>query len=188
MEFKITSTSPRLSRQAGFTLVELMIAAGLSGLLLAVCLSLALFTARGIASVTDSVDLNARSRHAIDRMGQKIRQASVVKSFSPTSVSLVYDGRSLTYTYYPNNAVKNKGKLVENDGGNETVLLENCDTLAFSFYKRNPVTNSFNQFPVMTATNEAKVIQVNWRCSRDLVGKTSGSSEMVSARFVIRAK
>src|SRR3970040_26473 len=101
MEFKITSTSPRRSRQAGFTLMEMLIATGLSGLLLAVFLSLALFTARGIASVTDSVDLDARSRHAIDRMGQKLRQASTVKSFSKTSVSLVYDGKDLTYTYDP---------------------------------------------------------------------------------------
>ena len=163
--------------------MELLIASGLSGLLLAVCMSLALFTARSIASVTDSVDLNARSRHAIDRMGQKLRQASVVKSFSATSVSLTYDGRPLTYTFNPNDKT-----LVENDGGNRTTLLENCDTLAFSFYKRNPVSNTFNQFPVLTATNEAKVVQVNWRCSRNRVGKADGSAEMVSAKFVIRAK
>ena len=116
-------------------------------------------------------------------MGQKLRQASVVKNYSPTSVSLVYAGRSLTYTYNPNDKT-----LVENDGGNRTTLLENCDTLAFSFYKRNPVSNSFNQFPVLTATNEAKVVQVNWRCSRNRVGKADGSAEMVSAKFVIRAK
>jgi hypothetical protein len=70
--------------------------------------------------------------------------------------------------------------LVENDAGNVTTLLENCERLAFSFYKRNPVTNSFNQFPVATATNEVKVIQVSWRCSRRLVERTSGSAEMVS--------
>ena len=184
MEFKTTFISRRRSRRAAFTLVEVMIAAGLSGLFLAVCLSMALFTSRSIASVTESVDLNARSRHAIDRMGRKLRQASVVKSFSATSVSLVYDGRALSYTYNPNTKT-----LEENDAGNLTTLLEYCDELAFSFYKRNPSSNSlFNQFPVLTATNEAKVIQVNWRCSRSLVGEFSGSSEMVSARFVIRAK
>lgn len=183
MEFKTTSTDQRRPREAGFTLVEFMITAGISGLLLAVCMSLALFTSRSIASVADSVDLNARSRHAIDRMSKKLRQASAVRSFSPTSVSVTYDGRPLTYTYIPSLRT-----LEENEAGNVTTLLENCDTLAFSLYKRNPVTNSFNQFPVLTATNEAKVIQVNWRCSRSLVGKTSGSAEMVSARIVLRAK
>lgn len=173
----------RRATQAGFTMVEMLITAGLSGLLLAVCMSLALFTSRSIASVTDSVDLNARSRHAIDRMSKKLRQASDVRSYSSNSVTVTFDGRPLTYTYSPS-----RKTLVENEAGSVTTLLENCDALAFSFYKRNPMTNSFNQFPVMTATNEAKVIQVNWRCSRTLVGKKSGSAEMVSARIVLRAK
>ena len=161
-----------------------MIALGLSGLLLVVCLSLAFFTSRSIASVTESVDLNARSRHAIDRMGQKIRQASVVTSFSPTAVSLVYDSRNLTYTWNANNKT-----LVEVDAGVTNTLLEYCDSLTFALYKRNPTSNSvFNQFPVLTATNEAKVVQVNWRCARNLIGKADGSAEMVSAKFVIRTK
>lgn len=63
MEFRDTSTNRRRPRQAGFTLVELLIASGLSVLLLSVFLSLGLFTARSIASMTDYVDLNARSRY-----------------------------------------------------------------------------------------------------------------------------
>ena len=183
MEFKTTFTEPRSARRAGFTLVELMVAMALSGLVLAVALSLSLYTSRTIASMTDSVDLNARSRHAIDRMSQKLRQISVVKSFSPTAISVTYLGNPLTYTYNP--AAKT---LVENDAGRVNTLLEDCDTLAFSLYKRNPLTNSFNQFPVLTLTNEAKVIQVSWRCSRSLLGRESGSAEMVSARIVLRVK
>jgi len=160
-----------------------MIAVGLSGLLLTACLSLSLYTARSIASMTDSVDLNARSRHAIDRMSQKLRQVSIVRSFSPTSVSVTYEGQPLIYTYNPDLKT-----LVENEAGTVTTLLDDCDTLAFSLYKRNPLTNSFNQFPVLTYTNEAKVIQVSWRCSRDLVGHESGSAEMVSAKIVLRVK
>lgn len=183
MEFKITYTNPRRPRQGGFTLVEFMIAVGLSGLLLAVCASLSLYTARSIASVTDSVDLNARSRHAIDRMGQKLRQASTVESFSPTSLAVTYNGRRLTYSYNP--VLKT---LEEVDAGVPTTLAEDCNGLTFNFYKRNPVSSSFNQFPVLAATNEAKVIQVNWYCNRTLVSRKSGSAEMVSARFVIRAR
>lgn len=182
MECKTTSTNRR-RWQAGFTLVELLIAAGLSGLLLAVCASLSLYTARGIASVTDSVELNAHSRLAIDRMSQKIRQASAVKQYSPTSVTVNYDGQPLTYTYLPD-----RRTLVESAAGVTNTLVESCDELTFKYYQRNPLTNSFNQFPVLTGTNAVKVIQVNWRCSRTLVGKKAGSAEMVSARIVIRAK
>lgn len=185
MEFKTTSTDlrRRQPRRAGFTLVELLVATGLAGLLLVVCASLSLYTARSIASVTDSVDLNARSRHAIDRMSQKLRQASAVESLSPTSVSVKYNGQPLIYTYYADRKL-----LEENDGGVITKLVENCDGLSFNYYKRNPVANSFNQFPVLTTINETKVIQVNWLCSRTLVGRKSGAAEMVSAKIVLRVR
>jgi len=150
---------------------------------MAVCLSLGLFTSRSIASMADSVDLNARSRYAIDMMSKKLRQASAMKSFSPKSVSVIYGGKSLSYTYRAD-----RKTLVEIDGGATNNILENCDSLTFSFYKRNPITNSFNQLPVLTATNEAKVIQVQWHCGRTLVGKAVGATDMVSARIVIRAK
>lgn len=116
-------------------------------------------------------------------MSQKLRQATAVKSFSTNSVAVNYKGGTLTYTYSANS-----GKLLENDRGATTVLLEDCDALTFALYKRQATTNTFNVFPTLTATNEAKVIAVNWRCSRTLVGKKSGSSELASARIVLRAR
>jgi prepilin-type N-terminal cleavage/methylation domain-containing protein len=184
MEFKSKSARTlRRAGRAGFTLVELLIASGLSGLLLVVLLSLSLYTARGFASVTNSIDLNARSRLAIDRIGQKLRQASAVQSYSPTSVTVTYSGQPLTYSYNPDQRT-----LVENEAGVSRTLVENCEELRFAFYKRNPVGNSFNQFPVVTSASEAKAIQVSWLCSRTLVGLKSGAAEMVSAKVVLRAK
>jgi type II secretory pathway pseudopilin PulG len=171
------------SRRSAFTLVEMMIAAGLSGLLLVVCLSMALYTSRSIAGAVDSVDMNARSRHAIDRMSKKLRQATMVTSFSTNAVVVQYKGRPLSYTYD-----EKLQTLVENENGTATTLLADCHALKFAIYQRNPVTNSFNQFPVASVTNEAKVIQVSWSCRRSLVGKVSGSSEMTSARIVLRTK
>jgi type II secretory pathway pseudopilin PulG len=163
--------------------MEVLIAVALSSILLAVVMSLGLYTARSVASVTDSVDLNARSRHAVDRMSKKLRQVSVFNSFSPTSISVAYDGQPLSYTYDP--ALKT---LVENENGTVTTLLDDCNDFKFTLYKRNPVTSSFNQFPVTTSTNEAKVIQMNWRCNRILPTKAYGSTEMVTAKVVLRVK
>jgi type II secretory pathway pseudopilin PulG len=182
MEFKTTSTKP--SRPAAFTLVELLISVGIASLLMVVVLSLSLHTTRSIASLTDSVDLGARSRHAIDRMSQKLRQASAINSFSPSSVSVVFKGKTLTYTYDATDK-----KLVERiEQGAETTLLDNCDKLTFTLYKRVPVTNSFTQFPAGTTTSEGKVIQVSWDTSRKLVSRKSGSAEMASARIVLRTQ
>ena len=79
-------------------------------------------------------------------------------------------------------------KLLENEQGAQTTLLENCDKLTFTLYKRVPITNSFTQFAAGTTTNEGKVIQVSWDTSRTLVSRQSGSAEMASARIVLRAQ
>jgi len=182
MEFKTTST--KQPRSAAFTLVELLISVGIASLLMIVCLSLSLYTTRSIASLTDTVDLGARSRHAIDRMSQKLRQASAINSFSASSVSVLFKGKTLTYTYDPDTK-----KLVENEQGtSETTLLENCDSLKFALYKRVPIEKSFNQFPAGTKLSEGKVIHVTWDTSRTLVSRQSGSAEMASARIVLRTQ
>ena len=182
MVFKTTSTNPKLSRSAGFTLVELMVSFAIGVLLLAVCLSLSLYTSRSIASLTGTVDLSARSRHAIDYMSKKLRQASAVTSFSPTSVAVTFKGKSLTYTYDPDDR-----ELVETDQGAKKILLKDCDNLTFTLYKRAPIGNSFDQFPAQSKLSEAKVIKVSWHCEQSLVGRNSGSAEMASARIVLRA-
>lgn len=164
-------------------MIELMIASAVSVVALIMILSLGFYTARSIASMTDSVDLNARSRYAIDRMSKKLRQATAMRSFSSRVVSVTYNGKPLTYTYQP--VAKT---IVENENGKTTTLLRNCDAMQFSYYKRNPVTNSFNQFPVMTSTNEAKVIQVWWQCHTTRIGKAGGSVEMAAAKIVVRSK
>jgi len=157
---------------------------GIASLLMIVCLSLSLYTTRSIASLTGAVDLGARSRHAIDRMSQKLRQASEIKSFSASSVSVVFKGKRLTYTY--NSGSKT---LVEYELGTPpNTLLENCDSLTFTLYKRVPIAKSFNQFPAGVTMKEGKVIHVSWDTSRTLVGRLSGSAEMASARIVLRAQ
>lgn len=181
MEFKTTSIKRR--QPAAFTLIELLISVGIASLLVIVCLSLSLYTTRSIASLTDSVDLGARSRYAIDRMSQKLRQASVINSFSPSSVSVVFKGKTLTYTYDATDK-----KLVEIDQVTTNTLLENCEKLTFTLYKRVPITNSFMQFPAGTSVSEGKLIHVSWDTSRTLVGRQSGSAEMASARIVLRSK
>ena len=181
MEFKTTSI--KRPRRGAFTLVEVLITMGIAGLLMIVCLSLSLYTTRSIASLTDSVDLGARSRHAIDRMSQRLRQASAVTSFSPNSITVAFKGKTLTYTYDPST-----GELEENEQGTITPLLVNCDKFAFTLYKRTPIANSFDQFPAGTKLSEAKVIHVTWHCGRTLVSRKSGSTEMASERIVLRSK
>lgn len=180
MECKTTSINQR-RRQTGFTLVELLVASGIGGMIAVMLLAVTFHTSRSVYCLTDSVGMNSQSRYAIDRMSQKLRQATNVTDFSANSLSVKYKGRALSYSVV-------NGTLTEIDNGATKQLVKNCTALNFSLYKRNPITNSFNQFPTLTATNEAKVVQVSWQCSSTLVGRTAGTGEEFSAKIVLRSK
>jgi hypothetical protein len=183
MEFKITSIDRRRRGAAGFTLIEMMISGGLGVFLLAMTMGVSLYTARSIASLTDSVNLNTQSRLVIDRMSKKIRQATAVTSFSPSYITVDYEGSSLTYAY-----IAQTGRLVEIQDRRSIILLENCSSLTFELYKRNPVTSSFDQFPASTVLSEAKLVRVLWQCETTRLGQRLGLSEMISAKIVLRSK
>jgi hypothetical protein len=78
--------------------------------------------------------------------------------------------------------------LVEIENNTTNVLLDNCISLQFDLYKRNPVTNSFDQFPAADTLTEAKLVRVAWTCESKSVGKSTGSSELVSSKIVLRSK
>ena len=55
-------------RQAGMTLVELMVATGISSILLLALLMLSVFTARSFAAITNYMELDKDSRTALDQL------------------------------------------------------------------------------------------------------------------------
>lgn len=174
---------PKAKRSAGFTLVELMVVVSLVGIAMGMLCGASFYTGRSIASLTDSVQLSMQSRSVVDRMSQKLRQAEAVTAFTPTSISVTSGTNTLSYAY--SSGTK---KLTEVENGTSKVLLENCEALTFELYKRNPITNSFDQFPAATTLSEAKLVRVSWACASSAVGKATGSSELVSAKIVLRVK
>jgi prepilin-type N-terminal cleavage/methylation domain-containing protein len=171
------------SHPSGFTLVEMMVVMALIGIAMGMLLGASFYTGRSIASLTDSVTLGMQSRSVIDRMSQKLRQAEAVTAFTTTSITVTSGGPNLSYTFTPSTR-----RLTEVENGTSKVLLKNCDSLIFDLYKRNPLTNSFDQFPAASVLSEAKLVRVSWACSSKSIGKSTGSSELVSAKIVLRTK
>ena len=85
-----TSSHRRWTRQPpsqedhhGFTLVEIMVAAGVGSLVLTAVAFLSLYGARSSVAVCNYTDLDARSRYALDVMCREIRQATAVTAVQP---------------------------------------------------------------------------------------------------------
>lgn len=183
MVCNITSIKSGRTRQSGFTLVELMVALGIGLLMMTALGGLTFYSGRSFAAMANYVDLDNKSRSALDRMSSEIRQTQYLMEASDTK--LVFrdaDGGKLTYTYNPNtrNLIRSK-----NDVADRKALLTECNSLKFSIFQRNPIDGTYDQYP--TATPETcKLVQLRWVCSRDLITEKRNTESVQSAKIVIR--
>ncbi len=164
------------------TLVEVMIATAIGAMILAAAGSLMVYNARTLAALSNYADLDRFSRGAVDKLSQDIRQATQLISFTTTELEFNSSrGRSnITYTYYPDSKT-----LVRRQGRNRETLLQECDALTFTVYGRNNVSNSWDQFVVTNAAG-AKLIKLNWTCSRTILGQAVNTESVQTAKIVMR--
>lgn len=176
------------TRSRGFTLVEMLIATAVGGLVLSAVMAMSLFSARSFAAIGNYVDLDIKSRTALDTMTSDIRQALDLSSASSNGLSfhMVDIGTGTTnvlqYIYDPSGKTLRRSYL-----GQSTTLLTNCTFMQFALFQRNSIqTNSYEQF-VTADVASCKVIQLTWICSRDVLkGRLVNTESVQSAKVVMR--
>jgi Tfp pilus assembly protein PilW len=177
------------ARQLGMSLPETMLCTGLGGLLLTILMALSMFGAHSFAAMTNYVDLDQHSRNALDRITSDIRQADRLTAFATNSLSFqTRDPNTgatnvLQYTYDANAQT-----LTRSLNGESSVFLLGCTALQFSIFQRNPVNGSYDQYPVDDPGRPdlCKLVQVNWACSRKILGQAINSESVQSAKVVMR--
>jgi type II secretory pathway component PulJ len=164
------------------TLVEVLVATAIGSMILVAAGSLMVYNSRSLAALTNYADLDRYSRTAVDKLSQDIRQATELVSFTSTELQFNSSrGRSnITYTFNPDTR-----QLVRRSGNNREVLLQECDSLTFTVYGRNNVSNSWDQFVVTNAAG-AKLIKLNWTCSRTILGQALNTESIQTAKIVMR--
>ena len=116
------------------------------------------------------------------RASQQIRNAKFIKSCSSTQLVLRdATGTDVTLAYSPD-----EQSLLMTNGGNRTTILAKCTNFQFSIYQRTPTANSFELYTNAWSTNTAKVVQMQWVCSRKVTGDKGVINAQVSAQVVIR--
>ncbi len=180
MDFKATFTKRRTS-QRGLTLIEFIVASGISTLVLLATASLAYYSARSFAGIVNYVDLDIKSRSALDQMSKDIRQCDSLQSASTNQLVFNYgSGITLTYDY------DSVGRtLTRTLNAVSKVLLTECDYLRFAIFQRNPVGGTYDQYPTADAST-CKLVQLNWVCSRTILGQRVNTESVQSAKIVIR--
>ena len=163
------------------TLVELLVALGIGGLLMMAVASMAMFSSKSLAGLYNYVDLCSANRLALDKMTREIRQTQRLSAFTTNKLTFVdYDGTNLVYHYFPADRV-----LMRSKNGIDDTLLTGCDNLTFTLFQRNTLKGTFDQG---TTNLDSKVINVNWTCSRSILGNRVNTEPAQSAKIVVRKR
>jgi len=181
--------SPPKTR-SGWTLVEMMVAAGIfsiSGLALA---TIFLFCIRSFAAMTNYATFDKCNRHAMDIVTAEIRQAQRVLSYTSNSTSTsltILNGSGVNVTY----AFDSSRQQFTRDDGRSAILLTNCNLVAFGLFVRPPASNSFDMYPLNAGVNwqqQVKTIQLTWKTSMNICPTAQINSEDVQTACIVIRK
>ena len=178
MVCKITSTKRHL---LGASLAEVLMAAGITGILVLVLVSMSVLSGRSFAAFYNYVDLDDSNRIAMDTLTRDLRGCNGVTSCSAGQLVIEdSDGATIAYAF-------NSGSqtLTRTKAGSVKILLKGCDALTFSIAQRNPVSGSYDVYPTATPAT-AKVVNVAWNCYRTILGHKANTENVQTARIVIR--
>lgn len=184
-----TSHSARSMLIPGFTLVEMMVTVLVLSLLIATVVALSMYTTRTFCMIGNYVTLDSQSRNGSDVLGRQIRDASALISYRTNSNPyLLFTNATtgqLVDIYYTNNSAL----MLAQTGQTTQMLLTNCNSWTFSLYNRAPNITSTN-VTFYPATNAAscKVINMTWKCSRNIMGSPMNTESVLTAQIVLRNK
>jgi len=164
-----------------FTLLEVMVAMGIAFLVMLVVVKMTMFSAFSFASLQNYNDLDQASQLALDRMSREIRGSTNCTTY--TSTLLIFDNGRIGYRYYPAQRAlwgTNAGKAIR--------LLDQCDALVFHAYQRNAdITTNLTFYGVTNLANTpVKLVDVSWKCSRQILQQKVNTESVQTARIVIR--
>jgi Tfp pilus assembly protein PilW len=160
------------------TLPEMMVAMTLGCLVLSVIAILFLFSARSFSAMGNYVNMDSNSRNALDRMSLELRQAGGLTEFTPSHLKFARGGTTNSFVIYDWNPTTRRLTEWKSGYTKTNALLTECDQFAFSLCNA--------AFQPTTDLSKSKGLNVNWKCSRTILGKKSNTEDMQQALIVLR--
>jgi type II secretory pathway component PulJ len=178
-------TKPGTNRAPGYTLIEVIVSMGVFTIAGLALVSVFLFSLKSFAAMGNYAALDRANREAMDLLTREIRQARQVTSYSTNSITIV-NGSSLAVTYLFRPSTSQLVRTASD--GSSQVLLDDCKLIEFRLFQRNPVSGSYDIYPVATNNwqQTVKVVQLSWKSSRSSFNGLTQSENVQTARIVIR--
>ena len=184
-------------RSGGWTLPELMVGVAIGALVMAAIAGFSLYSLRSFVALSNYADLDEKSRHTVDEMTRQIREATAVLDIKNTGntrwISLTNSTPGATNKYVKYTwDTQTKVLYYERTGLGPIARLTECDNWEFKLYQRTPIPGTTNLF--YPATNSsgaidftiAKLVDMKWHCTRDVLGKTMQTESIQTTKIVLR--
>lgn len=173
---------PVPSAKSAFSLVEMLVSVAIGGMIFAALASLMLYSARSFVAIGNYIDLDKASRNALDVMSRAVRQTAGLKTYSTTALTFTNtDNTQLSVAWNPST----RNVTLTQNGTNKTLLTQ-CDYLAFNISQRNPKPGVFDFYSATNNAKQCKLVDVSWRCSRQILGKKVNTESVQTAKIVLR--
>lgn len=186
-----TSAPSTRSRLAGFTLTEVIVAATLTGLVLAGVLSAFLFIGRTGFRASSVSEMENDVRRGLEVFAEDARNARDVRWNSTQSLTLMLPAGPVTYAYDSVSGSNTHRAFYRQEGnaastGPRRILVRDvAPDFAFRRFKLEQPGVTDNS---AASDLETKQIQVVLRAQRTSVATASVSQQAVSARYILRNK
>jgi len=195
MKIQLPARSMSRVKPGGFTLVELMIAIAVGVIVIATIMTLAIISAQNFVATANYVQMNDQSRYAVDLISREIRNATAVTGFStsnPQFLRLTNANLGVTSTITHDAGARTLTLSIT--GQADRTLLKGCDSFGLELFNRYPNINSSNisfNASINAATGNldpkfCKVVNLRWKCSRDILGSKLNTEIVQTAQVVLR--
>ena len=178
---RATLAGPSSRSQWAFTLIELLVTSGIGAVVMAAVMTTWMFGSRSFVAMGNYADLDQKSRNTLDTMTRDLRQCKGVSYYSTNLLTCSnIDGTIFTYGWNPATH-----EVFKTQDGQTKVLLTGCTYLSYQIFFRNPTNMFWFPYPADSQPSLAKLIRVDWRCSRTVLNQYNTES-VQTAKIVLR--
>ena len=161
--------------------MEMLFAFLITGLVVFTLVGMSISSGRNFAAYANYVELNDANRLAMDTVTRDLRECNRVLSAGTNFIYIeAGDGQPLLYSHVASTKTVRRWK-----NGVSKEILKGCESMRFQLLQRNPIGGSYDVYPTATPAT-AKVVDVAWNCSREILGIKANTENVQTARIVIR--
>jgi hypothetical protein len=140
-------------------------------------LAMSIISAQNFVATSNYVNMDTKSRDAMDRISREIRNATQVMTVTPNTSLVLTNANKQTAINITYNSTSNYLTLTTNQV--TTATLTGCTNFSLQVLNRDSQIST--NPPV-----DGKIVNMSWKCSRHIIGSQFNTEVVQTAQVVLR--